>query len=116
MTPGLTRMRKIEVVVRAEDLDLVETALEGAGLPGWTMIRDVAGKGHDGFHQGRTLFSDRTGLVMFVGVAPDDAVTRAAEALATMFRSHAGVLFLSDVEVIRSSYFQGQSDLEAGAA
>ena len=106
MTLALHRMRKIEVVVRAEDLDLVETALQGAGVPGWTMIRDVAGMGHDGFHQGRTVFSDRSGLVMFVGVAPDDAIGRAAGALSTMFRTHAGVLFLSEVEVIRSEYFQ----------
>lgn len=107
MTLELHRMRKLEVVVRAEDLDLVETALQGAGVSGWTMIRDVAGMGHDGFHQGRTVFSDQTGLVMFVGVAPADVVESAARALSTMFRTHAGVLFLSDVEVIRSEYFRG---------
>lgn len=100
------RMRKIEVVVRAEDHDLVESALRAAAVPGWTMIRDVAGMGHGGFHQGRTIFSDQSGLVMFIGVAEEFAVEKAADALATMFRERAGVLFLSDVEVIRSTYFQ----------
>ena len=106
MSTGLHRMRKIEVVVRAEDLDLVEAALSGAGVPGWTMIRDVAGMGHDGFHQGRTVFSDQSGLVMFVGVAPEGSVECASRALATMFQTHSGVLFISDVDVIRSDYFR----------
>lgn len=110
MSTNLHRMRKIEVVVRAEDLDLVEAALSGAGVPGWTMIRDVAGMGHDGFHQGRTVFSDQSGLVMFVGVAPEDAIGRASAALGTMFRSHSGVLFLSDVEVMRSGYFDAAAE------
>lgn len=102
----LHRFRKIEVVVQAEDRQLVEGALKGAGLPGWTMIRDVAGQGHEGFHAGRTVFSDQSGLVMFVGVASREVVDAAAAALATVFRTHSGVLFMSDVDVIRSGYFE----------
>lgn len=98
-------MRKLEVVVHAEDIRLVEKILETAGVAGWTMLRDVAGMGHGGFHQGRTIFNDQTGLVMFVGVGPHEPISEAARKLGELFRSHAGVLFLSDVQVIRSDYF-----------
>ena len=103
--PGLNRMKKIEVVVHASEHRLVEAIFDDAGISGWTMIRDVAGMGHDGFHQGRTIFSDESGLLMFVGVGPTERVRRAADGLRELFASHAGVLFLSDVEVMRSDYF-----------
>ncbi|WP_037500815.1 DUF190 domain-containing protein [Sphingomonas jaspsi] len=103
--PMLHLMKKIEVVVQAADIKLVETVLRDAGIAGWTMIRDVAGMGHHGFHQGRTIFSDESGLVMFVGVAPADHIRNAADNLRDLFHTRAGVLFMSDVEVIRSDYF-----------
>jgi nitrogen regulatory protein PII len=103
--PGLHLLKKIEIVVHAADIKLIETALNDAGVAGWTMIRDVAGMGHHGFHQGRTIFSDETGLVMFIGVAPAAHIRRAADAIRDLFQTRAGVLFMSDVEVIRSDYF-----------
>lgn len=105
---GFHRMRKLEVVVHSADIKLVEAILRDAGIKGWTMIRDVAGMGHHGFHQGRTIFSDESGLVMFVGVAPAETLQRAAAELKDLFGKRPGVLFLSDVDVIRSDYFAGE--------
>ena len=105
--PLLHAMRKIEIVVHAGDLKLVEAILHDAGIRGWTMIRDVAGKGHGGFHQARTIFNDETGLVMFVAVAPAGPIAAAADEVAMLFRDRPGVLFLSDVEVMRSDYVAG---------
>lgn len=106
----LHRRRKIEVVVHAEDLAAVEDLLKTAGVGGWTMIRDVAGMGHGGFHQGKTIFNDRTGLVMFVGVAEADVISEVAIGLARLFETRPGVTFLSDVEVMRSDYFAASSE------
>ena len=78
-----------------------------AGIGGWTMIRDVAGMGHGGFHQGKTIFNDQSGLVMFVGVAEPAAIAEVARGLARLFERRPGVTFLSEVEVIRSDYFAG---------
>lgn len=102
---NLHHMRKIEVVVRAEDHTLIEDLLKAAGVGGWTMIRDVAGMGHGGFHQGKSIFNDQSGLVMFVGVADAGAISDVARGLTRLFASVPGVTFLSDVEVIRSDYF-----------
>jgi len=102
---NLHRLRKIEIVVRAEDLVAVEDLLKAAGVGGWTMIRDVAGMGHAGFHQGKTIFNDQSGLVMFVGVAEPDLIADVARGLARLFAGLPGVTFLSDVEVLRSDYF-----------
>lgn len=102
------KMRKLEVIVHAADLKLVAEIMREGGVAGWSMIRDVAGMGHDGFHQGRTVFSDETGLVMFVAVATAENIATVSADLAVMFRERPGVLFLSDVEVLRSDYVMGR--------
>lgn len=104
-TLQLHRLKKIEIVVRAEDQRAVEDLLAAAGLGHWTLIRDVAGMGHGGFHQGRTIFNDKSGLVMFVGVAETAPIGEATRALARLFAQMPGVTFVSDVEVMRSDYF-----------
>ncbi len=101
----LHRLKKIEIVLNAEDHALVEDLLKAAGIGGWTIIRDVAGMGHSGFHQGKTIFNDQSGLVMFVGVADEKAIIDVARGLARLFEKRPGVTFLSDVEVMRSDYF-----------
>ena len=110
----LHRLRKIEVVVHAEDQAAIEDLLKTAGVGGWTMIRDVAGMGHAGFHQGRSIFNDRTGLVMFVGVAEADVISEVAIGLARLLEARPGVMFLSDVEVMRSDYFAASNVGAAG--
>ena len=101
----LHRLKKIEIVVRAEDHALVEDLLKAARIGGWTMIRDVAGLGHGGFHQGKAIFNDHSGLVMFVAVGEPPLVADMARGLTHLFETRPGVTFLSDVEVIRSAYF-----------
>ena len=105
------RLRKIEIVVRAEDHHMVEDLLDASGIGGWTMIRDVAGMGHSGFHQGKTIFNDQTGLVMYVGVAEPKVISDVARGLSRLFETRAGVTFLSDVDVIRSDYFAAHDTL-----
>ena len=102
---NLHRLKKIEIVVLAEDHVLIEEVLKAAGVGGWTMIRDVAGMGHSGFHQGKTIFNEQSGLVMFVGVADPVVIAEVARGLAPLFARRPGVTFLSDVEVMRSDYF-----------
>ena len=101
----LHRLKKIEIVLLAEDHVLVKDLLKAAKVGGWTMIRDVAGMGHGGFHQGKTIFNDQSGLVMFVGVAEEKVIADVARGLARLFEKRPGVTFLSDVEVMRSDYF-----------
>ena len=101
----LHSLRKIEIIVRAEDRLIVEESLRSADVGGWTMIRDVAGLGHSGFHEGRRMFNDQSGLLMFIGVSSPDIIAEVAKAMGALFERMPGVMFLSDVEVLRSHYF-----------
>lgn len=98
-------MKKIEVIVHGEDLSLVRDLMAEANVTGYTLIRDVAGLGHSGFHEGRLLFNEQASLVMLIAVAPEDAIRTVIAGLKTLFERHSGVMFVSDTEVVRLSHF-----------
>jgi nitrogen regulatory protein PII len=99
------RLKKIEIVVRGDRQGFVRDLLERAGTTGFTLLRDVAGQGHHGFHEGRLLWNDQASLVMFVAVAPEESIRRIAAGLKPLFEKQTGVMFISDTEVVRLEHF-----------
>lgn len=101
----LHTMKKIEVIVSGESENMVAQMMEEADIQGFTLLRNVSGKGHHGFHEGKILFNDKASLVMFIAVAPEESIATIALGMKTLFQKHAGVLFVSDVAVARVDYF-----------
>lgn len=105
----LHRVKKVEIIVRGEKAGFIRELLERSGVTGYTLIRDIAGMGHHGFHEGRLLFNDSASLVMIVAVAPTAAIERIAGGLKPLLRKSSGVMFVSDVQVLRLDYFTRQA-------
>ncbi|MDZ3837906.1 MAG: DUF190 domain-containing protein [Rhodospirillales bacterium] len=105
-TLELHPMKKIEIIVKGDQAQFVRDLMERTGITGYTMIRDVAGMGHHGFHEGKLLFNDTSSLVVYVAVAPEETIGRILKGLRPMFEKHPGVMFVSDVAVSRLEYFQ----------
>lgn len=103
---GLTRMAKIEVVVRGEDVDVVRDLLHASAVSGWTSLSGVSGFGHHGSHEGRLLFNERAGLVMVIAVLPHDRADTVVTGLRALFTDRPGVMFVSDTWVSRPDYFR----------
>ena len=101
----LYRMKKIEVIVSGENESLISDMLNKANVSGFTLIRNVSGKGHNGFHEGKLLFNDKSVLVMFIAVATDEAISTIAIGMKSLFEKSSGVMFVSDVSVARVDYF-----------
>ena len=101
----LHRMKKIEVIVSGENEGLISNMLSDANISGFTLIRNVSGKGHHGFHEGKLLFNDKAVLVMFIAVAPEEAIERIAIGMKSLLEKNSGVMFVSDVSVARVEYF-----------
>ena len=99
------QLKKIEIIVRGERQGFVRDLLAGAGLSGWTLIRDVAGQGHHGFHEGRLLWNDQASVVMFMAVGTEAAIRRVAAGLKPVFEKGSGVMFISDTHVVRLEHF-----------
>lgn len=102
---GLHTMTKVEVVVNGADVDAVRTIFEQAGASGFTMLGNVAGFGHGGFHEGRLAFNDRDGLVMLITVVPAERAARMIGRVRTLLANRPGVMFVSDTRVMRPDYF-----------
>lgn len=101
----LHEMKKIEVIVSGENEGLISDILNSANVSGFTLLRNVSGKGHSGFHEGKLLFNDKAVLVMFIAVAPQEAIEAIAMKMKSLLIENSGVMFVSDVSVARLDYF-----------
>ena len=104
-------LKKIEIIVKGEKQAFVRDLLDRAGATGYTMVRDVAGVGHHGFHEGRLLFNDQASLIMFLAVAGEQTIRRVAAGLKPLLEKSSGVMFVTDTYVVRLEHFLKQ---EAG--
>jgi len=98
-------MKKIEVIVSGENENMIAQMMEQADVQGFTLLRNISGKGHHGFREGKVLFNDKATLVMFIAVAPEESIATIALGMKTLFQKNSGVLFVSDVSVARVDYF-----------
>ncbi|RUM32123.1 MAG: P-II family nitrogen regulator [Aquifex sp.] len=103
---NLYDMKKVEIIVRGEDLDFVIELLEKAGVKGYTIIHNLSGKGSHGFHEGHLLFNEEDVLVMIISVMPEEQVEAILEGLTPFLNKHSGVVFVSDVKVSRLEKFK----------
>ena len=101
----LHRMKKIEVIVSGENEGLISNMLNNCNISGFTLIRNISGKGHHGFHEGKLLFNDKAVLVMFIAVAPEETIESIAMGMKSLLEKNSGVMLVSDVSVARVDYF-----------
>jgi nitrogen regulatory protein PII len=103
-------LKKIEIIVHGDKKAFLKDLLDQAGATGYTMIRDVAGMGHSGFHEGRLLFNDNKSLIMFMTVAEQDTIEKIIAGLTPLFEKNSGVMFVSDTSVVRLEKFVQDDD------
>jgi PII-like signaling protein len=101
-------MKKIEIIILGEYESLVANYLVEAGISGYTLMRNISGFGHSGFHEGNLLFNDKTVQVMFIAVSSEESIGRIAKKMKDIFREQSGVMFISDVSVSRLDYFKSE--------
>ncbi len=104
---NLYPMKKVEIIVRGEDLEFVLDLLEKAGISGYTIVHNLSGKGSHGFHEGHLLFNEEDTLAMVISVMPEEKAKAVLEGLTPFFNKHSGVVFVSDTMVSRLEKFKG---------
>jgi nitrogen regulatory protein PII len=101
-------MKEIKIVVQGDQLKFVTELLDRTGATGYTIINNVSGKGHHGFHEGHLLFNDTSSQVMVFTVVPDSKVEPILAGLGPLFNRHSGAMFVTDVAVSRREHFVGK--------
>jgi nitrogen regulatory protein PII len=100
-------MKEIKIVVQGEHLKFVTEVLDRVGATGYTIINNVSGKGHHGFHEAHLMFHDTHSQVIAFTVVPNDKVEPILAALGPLFKKHSGAMFVTDVAVSRRDHFVG---------
>ncbi|MDO9119065.1 MAG: DUF190 domain-containing protein [Nitrospira sp.] len=104
---GLTLhpMKEIKIIVQGDQLKFITELLDRTGATGYTIINNISGKGHHGFHEGHLLFNDTSSQVMVFTVVPEDKVEPILAGLGPLFNRHSGAMFVTDVAVSRRDHF-----------
>lgn len=101
----LTPMKMLQVVVPGERFATIKELLGRAQVSGYTVIPNVSGMGHHGYHEGRLLFNELSSQFMIVAVVAEDRVESIVAALEELFAQSSGVVFVTDCGVRRYGYF-----------
>lgn len=100
----LWRKKKVEIIVEAARAPAIIEMIERAGAHGYTVVPNVSGKGHGGLRDEADL-TDVFSNVLIIVVAAEDIATRIVEASQAVLENYAGIVLMSDVEVVRSEHF-----------
>ena len=105
MALDLTPMKMLQVVVPGDRVEPVRELLTSVHVSGYTVIPNVSGMGHHGYHEGRLLFNDASAQSMIVSVIQPGALEPLLEGLLPLLERRSGVAWVSDVMVARAEYF-----------
>ena len=104
-------MKKMEVIIRGDLWKYLEEVLNDSSITGYTVIRDVSGKGHQGYHGGRLIFNEKDSYLMLVAVSSEENIEKVIQQINPFVTENSGVIFVSDTSVIRASYFSKEEDV-----
>lgn len=105
LTPTLTKMTKIEVVVSGTDAAAVRELIRSVGATGYTSLSGVSGLGHHGYHQGRLLFNQQAALELIITVVSEGKTQALLAGLRPLLEASSGVMFVTETYVSRPDYF-----------
>jgi nitrogen regulatory protein PII len=105
----LHTMKEIRIIIQGEHVKFATDLLDGMEATGYTIIHNISGKGHHGFHTAHPMFNDMDSLVMLMTVVSQGKVEPILAGLKPLFDRYTGVMFVSDVAVSRAEYFSGPS-------
>ncbi|MBX7540648.1 P-II family nitrogen regulator [Qipengyuania sphaerica] len=95
--------KRIEILADTALVRRVTSAIDRAGITGWTVTPVQSGKGREGhWREERVMGTDK---VFVLTIAPQEKAMALAEDLAPILSSHGLLLTMWDIEVIRGERF-----------
>jgi nitrogen regulatory protein PII len=92
-------MKKLEIILDAPEERSVTAVLDRAGVGGYTVIRNVAGKGGRGIQRGDELTDVFSNVLIMTACTPAEA-DRAIELLRPLLSKVGGLCLVSDAMMI----------------
>lgn len=99
-----TAKKKIEMIVPTPMIRHVIERLDALGAHRYTIVDAVAGRGHSRDWDQKQL-TDATRHGMIVVVVSEDLVEPILDDIGAFFGKYHGIIYVSDVQVLRPDYF-----------
>lgn len=100
----LHRKKKVEMVVDTACVQQLLHMCERVGAKGYSIIPNVSGKGHRGVRSGEDIF-DVFRNVLITVIAAEPVAVKIVEESQQLLANYAGIVYVSDVEVVRDDHF-----------
>ena len=100
----LYRKKRIEIVVEATCAPAIIEMIEAVGAKGYTILSSVSGKGNRGIRDESHL-TDVFSNMMIIVIAAEDIASRIVEQSQPLLENYAGIVVVSDVDVVRNDHF-----------
>ncbi len=98
------RRKKVEIVTEVIQAPRIVAMIEKAGAKGYTVIPNVSGKGRRGVRgDGDVVNVFRNALVIVI--TTEEIAARVVEEAHRLLENYAGIVYVSDVEVVREDHF-----------
>ncbi len=107
-------MKEIRIIIQGEHVRFVTELLDSIEAGGYTIISNISGKGHHGYHTAHPMFNEMDSLQMVMTVVPEEKVESILAGLKPIFLRYTGIMLVSDVSVTRREYFSGESQEKMG--
>lgn len=101
----LKSLKKLEIILEGEHQQFATDLLDHAGVKGYSIIKNLSGKGRHGYYDGHLMFNEDALLVMIVAAVPEALAHPILSGFAPFFGRHSGVIFVSDIQVMRMVKF-----------
>lgn len=95
---------KLEIVIDAQSIEEIREILQRHGVPGFTVLRGISGRGEHGtWHEDRLIGAEQNLLV--VTVTSTEKAEQILEELRVLFEERSGIAYVQEVSVIRPGKF-----------
>ncbi len=97
--------KRVEIIIEAPMERRLKTALEEAGIAGYTVLPVLGGSGRSGRWSREGQVSRAGGMVAVVCIIRPERLDGLLEAAFSVVATHIGVVSVSDCEVLRAERF-----------
>lgn len=96
----MEQVKRVEIIIDTPELPRLIEALEAEKVTGYTVIREVMGRGDRGLQQGDGLSGEFSNCYILIACKPELAA-RLIEVIRPILKRRGGVCLVSDAESVK---------------
>jgi len=100
----LHRMKRLDIIIETAERDRIIDVIKSSGATGYTLFSEVDGEGMRESREDIGFAHPHKNTGIFV-IGPEKVIMEIVQKISELLPKHAGIAFLSDVEVLRKGHF-----------